>query len=130
MSPRIKLSLALAAGFVAGLGVGLAGGPVKRAVLAGLFQSDYGDQLYVCDSAMRAHLHAKFVIEDAPSEQAVENLKAAEISLLACQDYDLFQKRLLRYGLKEEDLSYMRLKAVEERGEDLQAVVREHEFRY
>lgn len=115
---------------MAGLGLGLVGGPVKRAVLANVYQVEYGDSLYACDSAMRSHLHAKFVVEDAPSEEAVQNLKAAEISLLSCQDYDLFQKKLLRWGLEEEDLSYMRLKAVEERGEDLQAVIQEHEFRY
>ena len=52
------------------------------------------------------------------------------IALLACQDYDRFQKRLLRFGLTETDLSLMRLNAVEERGEDLTEAVRTHELRY
>lgn len=125
-----RTSIFVALGLAAGVVVGSSADPLKRTVLVSWFQSDYGRHLYECDSAMRAHLHAKFVIEKTPSEAAVSNLKAAEISLLSCQDYDLFQKRLLRLGLKEEDLSFMRLNAVEERGEDLQSVVSEHAFRY
>lgn len=125
-----RTSILLAIGFGAGLLVGISAGPVKRSVLIAAFQNRYGEHVYNCDSAMRSHLHAKFVVEKDPSESAVQNLKSAEISLLACQDYDLFQKKLLRMGLREEDLSFLRLKAVEERGEDLQSVVSEHEFRY
>ena len=125
-----RTSILLATGFAAGLIVGIIAGPAKRTVLAAMFQDQYGNHLYECDSAMRSHLQAKFVVVKTPSESAVQNLKSAEISLLSCQDYDLYQKKLLRMGLKEEDLSYMRLKAVEKRGEDLQQVVSEHEFRY
>ena len=129
-SISLRTSLGIALVFSAGLVCGLLLTPMKRLVLARVFQSSYGDLVYRCDSAMRDHLYAKLVIDQEPSSIAVDNLKAAEISLLACQDYDLFQKRLLRYGLNEDDLSAMRLEAIEERGEDLLDVVAEHEFRY
>lgn len=129
-SISLRTSLILVGVFAAGVASGLVLTPTKRAVLSRVFQSAYSDYVYRCDSAMRGHLHAKMVIDQEPSPESVENLKAAEISLLACQDYDLFQKRLMRYGLNENDLSSMRLTAVEERGEDLLDVVAEHEFRY
>ncbi|NHK27157.1 hypothetical protein FF098_004480 [Parvularcula flava] len=103
---------------------------MKRTVLIALFQSDYSDHVFACDIAMKSHLIAKLTVDQQPSAQSVNRLKAAEIGLLDCQDYDLFQKRLLRWGLTETDLGTMRLEAIEAQGQSLKEVVREHEFRY
>jgi len=53
-----------------------------------------------------------------------------EVGLISCQDYDLMRKRLMQWGLSENDLSEMALMAVEERAENLADVVRIHEIRY
>ena len=55
---------------------------------------------------------------------------AMEIGLIACQDYDLMRKRLMQWGLNENDLSEMALVAIEDRAQNLADVVRIHEIRY
>ena len=126
----LRLSRGTVIIFMFGLTVGVLFGPVKRVLLTSVFQGTYSTHLYECDSAMRGHLRAKMHIVDEPSEESVERLRASEIALFACQDYDIMQKRFMQFGLTENDLSLMRLLAIEERASDLQDVVAIHELRY
>lgn len=93
-------------------------------------QDRYASLVYKCDSAMKEHLLAKLALSRKATERHVANLEAAELALVDCQDYDLFQKRLLQFGLSENELSLMRLNAIEERAPNLQDVVRIHEIRF
>ncbi len=93
-------------------------------------QSSYQEATYRCDRSMRAHLLAKQKVEANPSERTVRDLEASEIALIDCQDYDLMRKRLILFGLDENALGYMALKAIEAKATDLQDVIEIHEIRY
>lgn len=94
-----------------------------------VFDAQYAELTYRCDSAMREHLIAQARLGEAPSETAAAHVGAAEIALLDCQDYDILQKELALLGLRENELSLMRLRAIEGRNGRLDEVVRIHEIR-
>lgn len=125
-----RSSLFGAAMFLAGAVVATAGAPLWRVGMTAVFQDQYADLTYRCDYAMRDHLVAKQRLDQDPSKENVDGLRAMEVGLLACQDYDLLRKRLMRWGLTENDLSEMALVAIEDRAQNLADVVRIHEIRY
>ena len=116
--------------FVLGAVAATAASPIWRVGITAVFQDEYADLTYRCDYAMRDHLIAKQRLDQTPSTENVEALRAMEIGLIACQDYDLMRKNLVRWGLSENDLSEMALVAVEDRAQNLADVVRIHEIRY
>lgn len=117
-------------GIVLGAAAATAGSPVWRGAIMRMHQQRYAELTFKCDTAMRDHMIAKQEAELRPSREAGRTLEAAELALLDCQDYDLYQKRLMRWGLREDDLAEMRLEAIEQRGPDLSSVVETHEIRY
>lgn len=121
--------LAIAGALVLGLVLGIAGAPLWRSALMAMNQGRYGDLTYRCDSAMRSHHLAKAEAVAAPSAGSVDAIRRAELALIDCQDYDLMQKRLTVWGLRESDLGLMRLKAIEADAEGLRHVVEAHEIR-
>lgn len=120
--------------FMLGLAVGVAlawsAKPLYQRGLQNFFRSDFYNLTESCDNAMRVHLVAKNKLDLEPSEKNVSTLKSAELGLLACQDYDLMRKRLIRLGIDENSISEMTLSFAEDRAKDLQLVVRTHEFSY
>ena len=104
--------------------------PLWREGVMAYAQDEYGLLVEQCDGAMRDHFQAKQANVLAPSEETGEALAAGEIGLIVCQDYDLYQKRLLQWGLREDELAQMRLKAIEARASDLTEVVDTHEIRF
>jgi hypothetical protein len=131
--PSRSLPNSFATHALAGL-VGMALGwlslPLWREMLMGWHQQAYGMLVETCDTAMREHLQAKMTAANIPSRDTADALYAAEVGLLVCQDYDLYQKRLLQWGLGEAELAQMRLTAIEARASDLQEVVATHEIRF
>jgi hypothetical protein len=122
--------LLLLAVFVAGTVVGAVSQPIWKLAVIELSQARFGELTFRCDNAMREHLVAKQTVVYSPSADTVRAVKAAEIALLDCQDYDMFRKTLGRWGLTENELSEMSLRAVEERAGSLAEVVKIHEIRY
>lgn len=116
--------------FVAGAVAATAAAPLWRVGLTAVFQDEYATLTYRCDYAMRDHLIAKQRLDQVPSTENVEALRSMEIGLITCQDYDLMRKRLMQWGLSENDLSEMSLVAIEQRAENLADVVQIHEIRY
>lgn len=116
--------------FVFGIAVGLFGKPLWQHTLVSIAQERFSTLTYKCDDAMRSHLLTKQKLSQDPNEVTVQELQSSEIALLDCQDYDLMRKRLIRWGLSDNDLSEMALAAIEERGETLQQVINIHEIRY
>ena len=116
--------------FVAGAVVATFGAPLWHLGLSAAFQDQFATLTYRCDYAMREHLIAKQRLVESPSEANVDALRSMEIGLIICQDYDLMRKRLIQWGLSENDLSEMSLVAIEERAENLGDVVQIHEIRY
>lgn len=104
--------------------------PVWREAVMRWNQKSYGLLVEQCDGAMRDHYQAKMRAADAPSRETGLALKAGEVGLIVCQDYDLYQKRLTQWGLREDELAQMRLKAIEAREDDLDEVVATHEIRF
>lgn len=123
-------SVSYAAVFAAGAVTAIIAMPLWQLAVMHLSQKRFGELTYACDQAMRGHMVAKMSVAKTPSEDTVRELKAAEIQLIACQDYDLMRKRLIRWGLSDNELSEMALIAIEERATNLQEVVRVHEIRY
>jgi hypothetical protein len=104
--------------------------PVWRQAVMTIHQSNYGALVEKCDVAMRDHLQAKQRSDlDMPGRPQNE-LFSTEVGLLVCQDYDLYQKKLMQWGLRENELAKMRLLAVEARSTDLEEVVETHEIRF
>lgn len=104
--------------------------PVWREAVMRWNQKDYGLLVEQCDGAMRDHYQAKMRAADEPSRDTGLALQAGEVGLIVCQDYDLYQKRLVQWGLREDELAQMRLKAIEARAGDLDEVVGTHEIRF
>ena len=127
-SPSRALTVAVL--FAAGVATGVVARPLAKDLLMWWCQDRYAALVRNCDQSMREHFIAKMNVAQRPGEDTVDNLEAAEIGLIACQDYDLFQKRLIKWGLSENELSEMRLEAVEAGATSLREVVSEHEIRY
>ena len=125
-----RISIVAAVMFAVGVVTGIAAAPVWKSMLIAYAQPSFATLTFKCDHAMREHLVAKQAVVQQPSAKTVANVQAAEIALLDCQDYDLMRKKLMRWGLSENELSEMSLKAVEERAGTLPDVVRTHEIRY
>lgn len=121
--------LKIAAAFALGLFVGVLALPLWRTFLMSAYQSEYGKLTYLCDSAMRTHNLAKARVSETPSVDQVMKLKQTEIALIDCQDYDLLQKKLMTWGLRETELGQMRLKAIEANADGLRDVIDVHEIR-
>ena len=95
-----------------------------------LFQTEYGEHVFKCDNAMREHFIAKSKAAEDTSLQSINGLQAAEVALVDCHEYDKFRKKLISYGLDDNDLAIMGLQSIEEKKSDLSKLVREHEIRY
>lgn len=117
-------------GVVIGIAAAYTSWPLWKLGLMRVNQVQFADLTFDCDNAMRGHLLAKQKLVGTPSEENSDALQAAEIGLLDCQDYDLMRKRLLRWGLSDNELSEMSLLAIEAKGTDLRDVIRIHEIRY
>jgi len=104
--------------------------PLWREAVMRWNQQRYGLLVEQCDGAMRGHYQAKQAAENAPDPEADRALAASEIGLIICQDYDLYQKELLQWGLSENELAQMRLRAIEARASDLDEVIETHAIRY
>lgn len=116
--------------YSSGIITALAGLPLWKEAVMQLTQEKYAAHVQGCDQAMREHFLAKMKVVHDSNRETVRSLEATEIGLFACQDYDIFQKQLMQWGLSETELSRMRLEAIEAGATSLREVVAEHEFRY
>ena len=94
-----------------------------------LYRSEYVELVRLCDGSMREHRIAKQRVLDRPSELTLSVYEASEIALLDCQDYDIMRKKLMLFGLSENELSLIGLEAIEARSIDLLEVVNIHEIK-
>jgi len=112
-----------------GIAIGIVGAPIWRFALINIYQEDYGELTYLCDSAMRDQYIARARVREDQNERAIDELRSSQIALIDCQDYDMMQKRLTLLGLRPNELSLMRLRSIEGRNGQLDEVVRIHEIR-
>ena len=95
-----------------------------------VYKERYKSLVFQCDEVMRGHFIAKNNAVLAPSEQSIRELRAAEVSLLSCHDYDKLRKRLQTFGLGEGELAGLGIEAIEEKARDVRTFVETHEIRY
>ncbi|MBT8002168.1 MAG: hypothetical protein HN578_04530 [Rhodospirillales bacterium] len=79
---------------------------------------------------MRDHFIAKRAVSLEPNQTTVKNLKAAELGLIDCHDYDKLRKKMLGWGVTELNLSAIGLEAMESKAYELRQFVEIHEIRY
>jgi len=95
-----------------------------------LYGQEYKALVFKCDNVMRDHFVAKARTVNDRSEASLQGLRAAEVGLITCHDYDRMRKRLRKFGLSDTDLALLGIAAIEEQAEDVRAFVRTHEIRY
>jgi len=95
-----------------------------------IFKERYMELVFECDHSMREHMIAKNQFLVAPSDINEKILEASEVGLVSCHDYDSLRKKMLVYGLSEDELSNIGLEAIEENIKDVRKLVEIHEFRY
>jgi len=125
-----RTSRLLAAAFVAGAVLSHLAAPVYRQIVMSIAYEPYARLVFACDNAMRDHLLVKQRLARDPASDNVSALEAAEIGLLDCQDYDQMRKRLIQWGLRDNELALMGLRAIEEKATSLHRVIEIHEIRY
>ena len=94
------------------------------------YKEKYKELVCACDNVMRDHLISKNRVVNEKSEKSIKQLKAAELGLLTCDDYDKLRKKMIVLGVSEGRLSMYGLEAIEEKAEDVRTFVRTHEFKY
>ena len=95
-----------------------------------IYASEYKQLMFQCDNVMRDHMIAKNRVKHEKTAEAIHDLKAAELGLVSCHEYDKLRKVMLAWGLTAEELSYISLEAIEENANDLIQYVEIHEFKY
>lgn len=106
----------------------------KLVIVPMIAEHVYGDRykslMFQCDEVMRNHFIAKNNALRLPSERSISELRAAEVSLLSCHDYDKLRKRLQTLGVSDAELSSLGIEAIEEKARDVRIFVETHEVRY
>jgi hypothetical protein len=95
-----------------------------------VYKERYKSLMFQCDDVMRTHFIAKSKAVRQPSKQSIDELRAAEVSLLSCHDYDKLRKRLQTLGVGDSELSRLGIEAIEEKAKDVRIFVETHEVRY
>ena len=99
-------------------------------ITVAVYGEEYKDMMFQCDHVMREHFIAKQLVLAAPTEETIRNLEAAEIGLTTCHDYDKLRKKMIGWGVKENELASLGLEAIEKRATDVRKFVEIHEIRY
>ncbi|WP_417585990.1 TIGR03982 family His-Xaa-Ser system protein [Nitrincola sp.] len=103
---------------------------ISPIVAEAIWSNDYKSLMFKCDHVMREHFIAKQGVVLSPDEKSIRDLQAAEIALTSCHDYDKTRKRLIDWGLTENDIAQIGLEAIETKALDIRKFVEIHEIRY
>lgn len=99
-------------------------------IAVAVYGDEYKEMMFQCDHVMREHFIAKQLVLAAPTEETIRNLEAAEIGLTTCHDYDKLRKKMIGWGVNENELASLGLEAIEKRATDVRKFVEMHEIRY
>ena len=123
----LKIANGIALLVAAAVGLNYLAAPIFAAYW---WRDDYKSLMFKCDQVMREHYIAKVAVETQPSAETVKNLEATEVGLLDCHSYDKLRKKLIAWGVTENELSEIGLEALEEKKFELRTFVEIHEIRY
>ena len=93
-----------------------------------LYQKSYAELVFKCDNVMKEHYISKAKLMNQGNEQNLKELWSSELGLVECHRYDKLRKKLVWYGLTENELAMMGLKAIEINKADLRKIVVTHEI--
>ena len=93
-----------------------------------VYGKTYSDKLYKCDNAMRDHYIAKAKLMYQADKTNLQDLESSELSLIDCHSYDKLRKKLIWFGLTDNELGMLGLKAIEQNKVDLSKIVEIHEI--
>ncbi len=99
-------------------------------IAVAVYGDEYKEMMFQCDHVMREHFIAKQLVLATPTEETIRNLEAAEIGLTTCHDYDKLRKKMIGWGVTENELATLGLEAIEKRATDVRKFVEIHEIRY
>lgn len=102
-------------------------GPV---VAEAFYGETYKEMMFQCDHVMREHFIAKQLVMENTNQDTIRNLESAEVGLSTCHEYDKMRKRLIKWGMSENDLASLGLEGIEENARDIRKLVEIHEIRY
>ena len=103
---------------------------IAPVVAIAVYGDEYKELMFQCDQVMREHFIAKQMVLATPTDETIRNLEAAEIGLTACHEYDKLRKKMIGWGVTENELASIGLEAIEERATDIRKFVEIHEIRY
>ena len=103
---------------------------VAPIVSEAIYTDRYKKLMFQCDHVMREHFIAKQMVLASTTDQTIRNLEAAEIGLTTCHDYDQLRKEMIRWGVSENTLARIGLRAIEELATEVRTYVEIHEIRY
>ena len=103
---------------------------VMPRIAIAIYRGDYQARMFDCNHVMREHFIAKQMVLSEPSDETIRNLEAAEVGLTACHAYDKLRKKMIGWGVAENQLASIGLDAMEERARDVRHFVETHEIRY
>lgn len=95
-----------------------------------VLKTEYQEHMFACDNVMRDHLIAKTRVTFEKSKMSLKQLKAAEMGLVSCHDYDVMRKQLKFWGVSNTELSLLGLEVMEKKYSDLERFVDIHEIKY
>ena len=110
-----------------GIGIKLFALPTIAKVL---YADEYKEMVFRCDNVMREHFIAKNKVLTKIDDDAVNNLKAAEVGLIQCHDYDKLRKKLINLGISDSQLGELGLETIEENAGDVRTFVKIHQIKY
>ncbi len=103
---------------------------IAPVVAIAVYGDEYKELMFQCDHVMREHFIAKQMVLATPTDETIRNLEAAEIGLTACHEYDKLRKKMIGWGVTENELASIGLEAIEKRATDIRKFVEIHEIRY
>jgi hypothetical protein len=103
---------------------------ISPMIAVAVYGDEYKEMMFQCDHVMREHFIAKQLVLATPTEETIRNLEAAEIGLTTCHDYDKLRKKMIGWGVMENELASLGLEAIEKRATDVRKFVEIHEIRY
>jgi len=95
-----------------------------------LWEEEYKEMVFICDNVMRDHLVAKNRVIVKVNDENIKQLKASELGLISCHDYDKLRKKLQIWGINEDRLALIGLASIEENAKNVRRFVEIHEFNY
>lgn len=100
----------------------------RQYIVMKVYGDRYSQLIFKCDNVMRDHYISKAKIMSKANLENLEELMSSELALIDCHDYDKLRKKLIWFGLSENELALLSLNSIEKNKADLTKIVEIHEI--